>query len=374
MSQETNAVTSTAPGPGTTTGPTGAPDRAESSRRARAPWWQRYLVRDEMGVVLVLIALVVAVGVGHPEFLNSGNLLSTAQTSSYVGLIACGMVFPLAMREVDLSVGGSYALGVVIGALLIQHGWNPWLAAVALILICGILGAANGIVTSAIGAPSFIVTLASGMLFRGAALAFADGKQIAGLPANNSFFNVFGGDIAGVPTGVWAMLVVVVVLTIVFTRTRFGAQVRAIGSNPDAAVFSGLPIARTRALALGVSGIMAGAAAALALAFFIAGDPTIGNGYELTAIAACIIGGTPLMGGKGSVPGALLGSLILAVVASSLVFFHVPINWTTFATGAVILIAVALDAQLRRTQGRGLWPRRRTRPIEESASTTSEEP
>jgi ribose transport system permease protein len=107
-----------------------------------------------------------------------------------------------------------------------------------------------------------------------------------------------------------------------------------------------------------MSGLMSGVAAALALAFFIAGDPTIGQGYELTAIAACIIGGTPLMGGKGSVAGALMGSLILAVVATSLVFFHVPINWTTFATGAVILLAVALDAQLRRTRGHGLLPHR----------------
>jgi ribose transport system permease protein len=95
------------------------------------------------------------------------------------------------------------------------------------------------------------------------------------------------------------------------------------------------------------------------LAFFVAGDPTVGNGYELSAIAACIIGGTPLMGGKGSVLGAALGSLILSVVATSLVFFRVPINWTTFATGAVILAAVALDSLLRRSRGRGFLPRRR---------------
>lgn len=110
-----------------------------------APGWRRYVVRDEMGVVLVLVALVVAIGLAHPDFLSSGNLLSTAQTSSYVGLISCGMVFPLAMREVDLSVGGSYALGVVIGAVLIQHGWNPWVAALVVILVCGLLGAANGV-------------------------------------------------------------------------------------------------------------------------------------------------------------------------------------------------------------------------------------
>jgi ribose transport system permease protein len=312
------------------------------------------VLRDELGVVIVLVALIGVVGASHPPFLDTDNLLATAQNSSYVGLMACGMVFPLAMREVDLSVGGNYAFGVVLGAVLIVHGWDPWLAALALVVVCAGLGALNGLITTFIDAPSFIVTLATSLLFRGAALALADGKQIAGLPAENSFFATFGDKVAGVPTAVWVLVVVAAVLTVVFTMTRFGAQVRAIGSNPAAAVFSGLPIGRIRVLALMTSGLCAGIAAALALAFFIAGDPTIGQGYELTAIAACIIGGTPLMGGKGSVPGALMGSLILAVVATGLVFFHVPINWTTFATGAVILVAVALDALLRRTRGRGL--------------------
>ncbi|RLV47696.1 ABC transporter permease [Nocardioides mangrovicus] len=323
------------------------------SRRSRSSrTWGRRLLRDELGVVVVLALLVVAVGIVRPAFLGTGNLLSTAQSSSYVGLMACGMVFPLAMREVDLSVGGNYAFGVVLGAVLMQHGWTPWLAAVALVVACALLGALNGIVTTLIGAPSFIVTLASSLLFRGGALALANGKQIADLPAGSSFFDVVGGDVAGVPTSVWVLVVFAVVLSVVFTMTRFGAQVRAVGSNPAAAVYTGLPIARVRVLALTVSGLAAGVAAALGLAFFIAGDPTIGQGYELSAIAACIIGGTPLMGGKGSVPGALMGSLILSVVATGLVFFHVPINFTTFATGAVILLAVALDAGLRRSRGR----------------------
>jgi ribose transport system permease protein len=334
-------------------------DRAEPAGSRSA--WRRWVLRDELGVVIVLVALVVIVGIAHPTFLNRGNLLANAQNSVYVGLMACGMVFPLAMREVDLSVGGNYALGIVFGADLMLHGVTPWLAALLLVLLATFLGALNGLVTTAIRAPSFIVTLASALLFRGLALALANGKQLGGLPADNSFFTVMGGETAGVATSVWLALGCIIVLTVLFTRTRFGAQVRAVGSNPDAAEFSGLPIGRIRVLALAMSGLMSGLAAVCALSFFIAGDPTVGQGYELTAIAACIIGGTPLMGGKGSVPGAAIGTLILTVVGSSLVFFHVPINWTTFATGAVILVAVALDAQLRRTRGSGLWPRRRRR-------------
>lgn len=326
--------------------------------RVAVPWY-RHLVRDELGVVLVLVTLVVVVGVAHPDFLRVSNLLSTAQSSVYVGLMACGMVFPLAMREVDLSLSGQYALGVVLGAVLIRDGWSPWLALVAILVVATGLGCVNGLITTYLKLPSFIVTLASAMLFRGIALAMADGKQISGMPLDHSFFSVVGGSIAGVPTSVWVLLVATVLLTVVFTRTRFGARVRAMGSNPDAAEFSGLPMARTRVAALGLSGFMGGVAAVLGLAFFGAGDPTVGNGYELTAIAACIIGGTPLAGGRGSVPGAMIGNLILTTVAASLVFLQVPINWTTFATGAVILVAVAFDSVLRRTRGHGLFRRGR---------------
>jgi ribose/xylose/arabinose/galactoside ABC-type transport system permease subunit len=338
-----------------------------SHASSQSPWYRR-LVRDEFGVALVLLVLVFAVGSVHPDFLRAPNLLSTAQSSAYVGLMACGMVFPLAMREVDLSLGGIYSLGMVAGAVLIRDGGvTPWLALPAILVLAVVVGCLNGVVTTYLRLPSFIVTLASAMLFRGVALALADGKQISGLPQTDSFFEVLGGDLGGVPSSVWVLLLATIVLTVVFTRTRFGARVRAIGSNPDAAEFSGLPLARTRIIALGLSGLMGGVAAVLGLAFFTAGDPTVGNGYELTAIAACIIGGTPLAGGRGSVPGAVIGNLILSTVAASLVFLEVPINWTTFATGAVILIAVAFDSVLRRTRGRGLFPRRsRSRNTEET--------
>ena len=126
------------------------------------------MLRDELGVVIVLVALVAVVGAAHPPFLHQGNLLATAQNSSYVGLMAIGMVFPLAMREVDLSVGGNFAFGIVLGATLMVHGWTPWLAAFALVAACALLGALNGLITTFIDAPSFIVTLATSLLFRGA--------------------------------------------------------------------------------------------------------------------------------------------------------------------------------------------------------------
>jgi ribose/xylose/arabinose/galactoside ABC-type transport system permease subunit len=318
-----------------------------SGERAGRPLYRR-LIRDEFGVIAVLIVIVFGVGIFHPDFLRTGNLLSITHNTVYVGLMACGIVFPLAMREVDLSVGGMYAMCMVVGAVLIRDGMPTWVAMLVIVALSAALGAVNGVITTYMALPSFIVTLATALLFRGAGLALADGKQITDLPQQDSFFTVLGGNTAGVPTAVWISIVLVAGLTVLFTRTRFGARVRAIGSNPEAATFSGLPVAKTRILALGLSGLMAGIAAIFSLAFFMAGDPTVGQGYELTAIASAIIGGTPLAGGRGSIIGAVAGCLILSTVASALAFFQVPINWTTFATGAVILLAVAADTLLRR--------------------------
>ncbi|MFE0633082.1 ABC transporter permease [Streptomyces sp. NPDC058864] len=252
----------------------------------------RWLLRDETGVAAVLVLLVLVVGIAEPGFLTRSNLTGTAHNACYVGLMAAGMVFALAMREVDLSVG----------AVCIRDGWSPWAAAAAVLVLSALLGACNAIVARYVGLPTFIVTLATAMVFRGIGLALADGKQISGMPQEHAFFLVVGGDSGGLPTAVWVLLATTAVLTVLLTPTRFGAQVRAVGSNPDAALFTGRPIVRTRIKAMALSASTAGLAAVLALALFIAGDPTIGQGYELSAIAAAIIGGTPLAGARGSVP------------------------------------------------------------------------
>jgi ribose transport system permease protein len=137
------------------------------------------------------------------------------------------------------------------------------------------------------------------------------------------------------------------VLTAVLRFTPYGYRVRAIGSNPEAATFSGISIPRVRVQTLVLIGGLCGLSGMLGLAFFISGDPNIGSGFELTAIAAAVIGGTPLRGGSATVVGAVLGSILLSAVNSGLAYFDVPVNWSSFATGAVILAAVALDSLIR---------------------------
>jgi ribose transport system permease protein len=228
-----------------------------------------------------------------------------------------------------------------------QHGWNPWLAGLAGVVLAGGMGLVNATAVQVIAIPAIVATLATLSMFRGLAQALSDGQQVTGLPAQNSFFTFLGGDKLGLPVSVWVLILVVIVLTAVLRFTPYGYRVRAIGSNPEAATFSGISIARTRVQTLVLVGLLSGVAGMLGLAFFISGDPNIGSGFELQAIAAAVIGGTPLRGGSATVVGAVLGAILLSAVNSGLAYFNVPVNWSNFATGAVILTAVALDSLIR---------------------------
>jgi ribose transport system permease protein len=323
----------------------GVPSNAATTTRGLAG---RIFLVDEFGVIAALVALVLVIGAFHPSFLDAAQLVDVVEQAAFVGILACGMTYLLAMRELDLSVGSTYALTIIGAAILIQNGVNPWLGAIAGIVLGAFLGTVNGIIGEVVKIPSIITTLGTLSLYRGLALAISDGRNVADLPRQHDFFTVIGGDLFGVPVPVWVLLITALTLTIVLRSTRFGTTVRAIGSNPEAARFSGISLPRTRIQVLALSGALAGLSGMLTLAFFASGDPTIGNGYELQAIAAAIIGGTPLRGGSGTVWGSVLGAVILGTVASGLVYFGVPINWNLFATGVVILLAVALDSLLRR--------------------------
>ncbi|WP_406275963.1 hypothetical protein OH779_29455 [Actinacidiphila glaucinigra] len=181
------------------------------------PSRMRRLLRDETGVAAVLVLLVLVVGIAEPDFLTRSNLTGTAHNACYVGLMAAGMVFALAMREVDLP-GGVYALGVTVGAVCICDGWSPWAAAAPVLVLSALLGAGNAIVATYVGLPTFIVTLATAMLFRGIGLALADGRQISGMPQDHAFFRVVGGDAGGLPTAVWVLLATTAALTVLLTR------------------------------------------------------------------------------------------------------------------------------------------------------------
>jgi ribose transport system permease protein len=308
----------------------------------------RALEFESNSVLAATILLVLVIGALHPEFFEWSQIKDVLAQSVYVGILAAGMAFLISMRELDLSVGSTFGLTLIVSALLMRDGMDPWAAAAAGIVLGGALGLVNAALVQIIAIPAIVATLATLSMYRGLALALSDGQQVTGLPGDSSFFTVLGGEALGLPVAVWVLIATGAVLTAVLRLTPFGYRVRSIGSNPEAAAFSGISIARVRVQALVLMGLLGGLAGIMGLAFFQSGDPNVGTGFELQAIAAAIIGGTPLRGGTATVVGAMIGAILLGVVNSGLVYFDVPINWSAFATGAVILAAVSLDSLLRR--------------------------
>jgi ribose transport system permease protein len=315
----------------------------------------RAVTRAEFSSVLfATIGLVLLMGTMHPEFLTVGQIVDILQQSVYPALLAIGLCFLIAMREVDLSVGSMLGITLVTSALLMRQGTAPWAAVVVALVLGAALGAFNATVVRLVGIQSLMATLATASLFRGVAIGVTSGEQVVDLPLNSTFFNVLGGDLLGLPTSIYILLLVVAGATVLVRLTPFGYRVRNIGSNPEAAEFSGISVNRVRTQALVLSGVLAALAGLLALAYFTSGDPTSGTGMELNAVAAAIIGGTPLRGGTCSPLGAALGAILLTAVSSGLVYFNVPVNWSQAVTGAVILVALALDSALRARRARRL--------------------
>lgn len=305
--------------------------------------------RDWTSAAIALVVLVLVIGILHPAFVSPSQLINVVQQSVYVALMAAGIAFLLTQGEVDLSVAGNYVLASVSCAMLIQAGFNTWVAAGIALVISAVVGVVNAIVVQVIGIPSLIATLAMGWVLRGLASALSEGKQIVGMPIGDPFFEILGGgSFLGLPTAIWILIVVIVLLTVLLRATPFGFRVREIGSNPDAAEFAGIPVNRTKALGFVLCAVIAGIAGMLGLAFFTSGDPTSGGGFELFAVAGAVIGGNPLTGGTATVFGAGIGAILLNAVSIGLVYFDIPAVWSQFATGVVIIVAVSVDGLLRR--------------------------
>jgi ribose transport system permease protein len=299
---------------------------------------------EETGLVVVFLLMILAIGIPYPEFLSFGSIKTVLRQSALIGIIAFGMVFLVAMVEIDLSVGGIFATASSLAALLIKiHHLDPWIA-VTLALLAGIiLGGLNGILSSLLKVPLIIVSLGTLSAYFGLHLILSDGKAVYGLPKDHPFFTLFGGDLLDLPVSVWMSIGCAIILYFLFAHTRFGATVRAIGSNPAAAEFIGVNTSLIRIYATALVGLLAALSGVMTLAYFKAVDTSSGRNLGLQVIAAVVIGGTSLAGGSGTIIGAALGVLIITAIDSGLVFYGVNLNYSEFVTGAVIIGAIALD-------------------------------
>ncbi len=293
------------------------------------------------------------IGISRPRFLNPLNLLTILGNTTFQGMLSLGMVFLLAIREIDLSVGWMFNFSAVFSATLMVAGCNPWIATLGGVAFGAFLGLMNGALAVSLRLPSIIITLGTYSMFQGLSLVVNRGRAVVPSDESSSFFTFISAKVLGVvPVVAVIFVLLAIILHIVLRRTRFGYRVQAVGSNPDAARLAGIPIALVRLQTIVLMGAISGLSGSMYIGFRGAIDPNEGADFALIVIAAVIIGGTPLSGGAGTVIGAVVGMLIIQVISSGIIFFGIDATWSTFVTGAVIVLAVALDQVVRYQRNR----------------------
>ena len=311
---------------------------------------KRRRLPDEIGVGSALLVLIIAVGIIQPRFLGIDNLLNVVSNNTIIAILAMGIVFLLATGEIDLSFGYILNLTAVVSGLLMIAGVPIVIAVIAALVLGAVLGIFNGFLSVMFKLPLIIITLGTASMYAGLSLVInRSGSVVPPTEIRDSWLFQFMGGLSEFPVSplIFVLIVTFIVLSITFNRTRFGYRVTALGSNPEGARLAGIPVARVRVQVTALMGLLAGLCGVLFLTFRGAVDPTTGSGYLLPVIAAAIIGGTPLTGGTGSLIGAVLGAMVIAVIDTGIVFLGIDAVWSTFVTGAVIVVAVGIDQFVR---------------------------
>lgn len=292
-----------------------------------------------------LVILIAVVGVLSSSFFTVPNLLNVLRQTSINGVIAAGMTFVILTGGIDLSVGSILAFSGAVAASCLASGQSMVVTIILTLVIGAGVGLLNGIIIAKGKLQPFIVTLATMTILRGATLVFTDGKPISLGSGSGAvaFGKIGGGSIFEIPTPVIIMILAFAICYYILTQTKMGRYTYALGGNEEATKLSGLNADRIKMFVYTVSGLLASVAGIIITSRLFSAQPNAGNGYELDAIAAVVLGGTKLAGGKGKITGTIIGALIIGVLSNALNLLNVSSYFQMIAKGVVILIAVLLD-------------------------------
>lgn len=322
-------------------------EQERPAARRSSPLRRLAAAQQPLAVLFPLVVAIVFFGVANDAFLGYDNLVLILNTLAFVGIVAVGQTLLIACGEFDLSVGAVAALsGYVAADLIVNSGW-PLLAGFAVALLIGVaFGLLNGLVTTRLGVPSFIVTIGTLYIGRGIVDYIAHGMTIFPLPDG---WTGFGSTTFNRVSAVVIVLVVLVLLgELTLRRTLFGRKLLATGANPEAARTIGIDPRRVKLQAFVLMGALAAVAGLLQASSLGTGDPAVGRSWELISIAAVVIGGTSLFGGAATVLGTLVGVVTLQVISNGVVSLGLETNWQTVVIGLLMIVLVALDLLRRR--------------------------
>ena len=303
----------------------------------------RIFQSNVIGILLILIAMCLGmtIAVGN-KFFSASNIISVIRQFSFYGILAIGMCMVIITGGIDLSVGSVFALSGVISCMAITKAGIPVIISVILGILVGLaVGYFNGVCVTILRLPPMIATLGTMSIARGAAYTVTGGYPIGSLPDSFKFIGL--GNIGPIPTPIVLMVVLALLASFFLRRTVIGRWIYAIGGNEEGARISGVKVARIKRIVYAISGVMAAVSGIAMAARLGVGQSTSGQGYEMDAIAAVVIGGASLSGGSGTIGGAIIGAAIMGVLRNALVLLNVSAYWQQTVIGAVIILAVALD-------------------------------
>lgn len=308
---------------------------------ALAHYWQAITKTREFALTIFIALIAIAMTAASPHFLTLANFRAIGAGLVPTGVIVVGMAYLLVSGGFDLSVGAVLALASTVCAYLLTLGWGIPVSVAAALALGVCVGLVNGLLVTALSINPLIATLGTMSVCRGFALVITEGFSLSALPTG--LRTVGNTIVAGMPIMVWLMLALVVIGDFALRRSAFFRQAYFVGSNENAATLSGIDVQIVRLATYGLTSFLAAVAGVLLASRLMSGTPTAGNGLELQVLAAAVIGGASLKGGEGTVLGAFLGAVFVALINNAMTMLAVSIYWQVIVTGCVLVSAVAID-------------------------------
>ena len=306
------------------------------------------MLRGNAGIIAVLLIIGVALSFLSPYFLTYDNLISVLRQISNNIYLALGMTMVIILGGIDLSVGSIVAMcGTVTVGLITTHGWPMTLAIPVGLLLGTLVGFINGFFVAQFRVPAFIITLSTMNIAKGIAYIYSGGRSTRIV---DDRFNLIGtGYIGPIPLPVVYMVLLIALFILLMNRTRFGTYIYAVGGNRESAHLSGVNMKRVEIAVFTISGFLAAFAGLVLSARMFSGQPSVGEGYELDAIAACVLGGVSMSGGVGRISGTIFGAMVIGIISNGLNLMGVSSFWQLVVKGIIIATAVLLDTQKGKT-------------------------
>ncbi len=309
-------------------------------------YWKRFLNKQESSIIIVLVIYIIFVSIVNSRFISSGNIFNILRSSGFALITIVGMSLVLITGGLDLSVGSVLALGGVIAGLVAKNGGGTLLAVLAGIGVGAIIGALNGFIVVKVKIPPLIVTLGMQYIVRGMVSVITKGVPVYPLPKTFTRieqFKLFGA----IPFVVNVALVIAIIFHIVLNHTSYGRAVYAVGGNEEAAKISGIDTGQTKFFVYFITSTLAAVSGVLMAMRLGSGEAAVGTGFELTVICGAVIGGISIMGGTGTILGAILGGLFMEVLTNSLTLMRISVYWQQLVVGTILILAVVLDQYKR---------------------------